>query len=65
RINLLQDQIEPIDIDYTLVINDDEPTEQLQQQEPEQVEDEPLQVVDEPEQVQRRPKHQRSAQSRN
>ncbi|CAF1558519.1 unnamed protein product, partial [Rotaria sordida] len=36
RINLLQDQIEPIDIDYTSVINDDEPTERLQQQESEQ-----------------------------
>jgi len=32
-ISLLQDQIEPIDIDYIPVINDSEPTEPIQQQE--------------------------------
>jgi len=58
KINLLQDQIEPIDIDYISVINDSEPIEPVQQQEPEQVEDEPLQV-------QRQPKHRRSAQAKN
>ncbi|CAF1503680.1 unnamed protein product, partial [Rotaria sordida] len=39
KINLLQDQIEPIDADYILIINDDEPIEQIQQQEPEPVND--------------------------
>ncbi|CAF0945456.1 unnamed protein product [Rotaria sp. Silwood1] len=35
-----QDQIEPIDVDYTPVINDDEPTEPIQQREPEPTEQE-------------------------
>lgn len=34
EISLLQDQIEPIDIDYVPIIIDDEPTERIQQQEP-------------------------------
>ncbi|CAF1196160.1 unnamed protein product [Rotaria sordida] len=42
EIDLLQDQIEPIDVDYTPVINNDEPTEPIQQQqrEPEPIEQE-------------------------
>ncbi|CAF1377451.1 unnamed protein product [Rotaria sordida] len=42
EIDLLQDQIEPIDVDYTPVFNNDEPTEPIQQQqrEPEPIEQE-------------------------